>query len=148
MAVVEGSITVNAPVEKVFGYFETPDFLQKCVPSLVEVKLWEQLPTGGHCFQCVHKMGGRTFDGELIEQTEFVPNSRIVEKSERSFPKSTSTYIFEAEGGGTKLTVRSDVTVPIPLLGKLAAVVLSRLVIKKELRGGLANLKKMAEGDH
>ncbi|MBI2851673.1 MAG: SRPBCC family protein [Chloroflexi bacterium] len=70
MATIEKSISINSPVDRVFGYFETPDFLQKCVPSLVEVKVWEPLPSGGHRFQCVHQKGGRRFDAELVAQTD------------------------------------------------------------------------------
>lgn len=145
MASIEGSISINAPVEKVFGYFERPDYLEM-FPTIVEVKVWEPLPNGGHRFQCVHNIGGRQASAAPISQTEFVSNRRIVEKSEGSFPKSTTTYIFQAEGDGTKVTIRADVTMPIPLVGKLAEAILRRVMLEPELKGVLANLKKLAEG--
>lgn len=145
MATVEKSISINVPVEKVFSYFERPDYL-KCFPTLTEVKVWEPLPNGGHRFQCVHKIGGRRAPAAPIEQTEFVPNRRIVEKGGGSFPKTMTTYTFYAEGDETKVTVRSDITIPIPLLGKLVEAILARRMMEPEAKGWLANLKNLAEG--
>jgi uncharacterized membrane protein len=142
MAKVEKAITINAPVEKVCGYIKEPTNLPEIWPSMVEVKDVQRLPNGGTSFRWVYKMAGMRFEG-TTEDTEYVPNQRVVSKSTGGI-ESTFTWTFQPEDGGTKLTVEVEYTVPIPLLGKLAEA----FIVKQNEREAellLANLKAKME---
>jgi len=142
MAKLEKTITINAPVEKVFGYVGEPSNLPEIWPSLVEIKDVQPLPTGGKSYRFVYKMAGLRLEG-TGQHTEYVPNQRIVAKN-KSGIESTVTWIFQPEAGGIKVTIEAEYTVPIPVLGKLAEAI----IVKMNDREGeliLANLKARME---
>ena len=142
MAKVSKTITINAPVEKVFGYIDEPTNLPEIWPSLVEIKDVQPLPNGGHSDRWVYKMAGIRFEG-TSEGTEHVANQRIVSKTKGGV-ESTQTWRFQPEAGGTKVTFEVEYTVPIPVLGKLAEAVIVKM---NEHEGDLilANLKARME---
>ncbi|MGB5933128.1 MAG: SRPBCC family protein [Anaerolineae bacterium] len=144
MARYEGSVTINAPVEKVFGYIMDPASHAEWMPSLMEVKdvnMTEQR-VGSH-WRWAWKMVGLRFEGETTI-TEYIPNERLVWQSTGAI-LSTWVYTFEPEDGGTKVNVVVEYTVPIPVLGKVAeAFVLSQ--VEREADFGVANLKARMEG--
>jgi uncharacterized protein YndB with AHSA1/START domain len=142
MAKVRKTITINAPVEKVFGYIGEPTNLPAVWPSMVEAKDVQRLPNGGTSFRWVYKMAGVRFEG-TSEDTEYVANQRVVSKTKGGI-ESTVTWTAEPEAGGTKVTFEAEYTVPIPLLGKLAEA----LIVKQNERESetlLANLKARIE---
>jgi uncharacterized membrane protein len=142
MAKVEKTISINAPVEKVFDYLVEVTNLPEIWPSMVEVKDVEQAPSGGSNFGWVYKMAGMRFEG-TSETTEFIANQRTVTKSKGGL-ESTITFTFQPEAGGAKITFEAEYTVPIPLLGKLAEAV----IVKQnegEAEELLANLKAKME---
>ena len=142
MAKVEKTITINAPVEKVFGYVEEPANLPEIWPSMVEAKDVQRLPNGGTSFRWVYKMAGMRFKG-TSEDTEYVANRRVVSKSKGGI-ESTITWTFQPEASGTKVTFEAKYTVPIPLLGKIAeAFIVKQNEHEAELL--LANLKARME---
>jgi uncharacterized protein YndB with AHSA1/START domain len=139
---VEKSITINAPVEKVFGYVEEPANLLEYWPSMVEVKDVEPLPNGGAKFGWVYKMAGMRFEG-TSEAIEYVANQRTVTENKGGI-EGRVTWTYESEDGGTKVTFEAEYTVPIPLLGKLA----ESLIVKQNEREAetlLANVKARME---
>jgi len=142
MAKIEKTITINAPVEKVFGYSSEPTNLPEFWPSLVEVSDVQQFPNGGNSFRWVYKMAGMRFEG-TSEDTEYVANQRTVTKSKGGI-ESTHTWTFQPEDGGTRMTVQVEYTVPIPLLGKLVEAVIVKLN-ENEAELLLANLKARME---
>ena len=142
MAKIEKTITINAPVEKVFGYVSEPTNLPEIWPSMVEVTDVQPLPNGGKSYRWVYKMAGMRLEG-TSEHTEYVANERIVSKSKGGI-ESTITWMFQPEAGGTKVTTQAEYTVPIPVLGKLAEA----FIVKANEREGeliLANLKARME---
>ena len=142
MAKVEKTITINAPVEKVFGYVEEPANLPEIWPSMVEAKDVQRLPNGGTSFRWVYKMAGVRFEG-TSEDTEYVANRRVVSKSKGGI-ESTITWTFQPEADGTKVTFEAEYTVPIPLLGKLAEAFIVK-ANEHETELLLANLKARME---
>jgi len=138
----ETTITINAPVEKVFDYVNQPTNLPEIWPSMVEVKDVQRLPNGGTSFRWVYKMAGMRFEG-TTEDTEYVPNQRVVSKSTGGI-ESLFTWTFQPEDSGTKLTVEVEYTVPIPLLGKIAEAFIVKQN-ERELELVLANLKAKME---
>jgi uncharacterized membrane protein len=142
MATVNKSITINAPVEKVFEYANKPENMLEIWPSMIEIKVIEQLPNGGSKAQFVYKMAGMRFES-ISEDTEFIPNQRVVSKTEDPI-ESEMIWEYQSEGEATKVTFKVEYTVPIPLLGKLAEAVIVKLN-ENEAETLLANLKARME---
>ena len=136
------SITIKAPVEKIINYLSEPTNLPEIWPSLVEAKDVQRLPDGGTKFRWVYKMAGIHLEG-TSEDTEYVPNQRIVSKSKGGV-ESTQTWMFHPEGDETKVTFEVEYTVPVPVLGKLAEAIIVKM---NEHEGEiiLANLKTRME---
>ncbi len=142
MAKVERSITINAPVEKVFAYIADPMNLPQWVPSMMEVHDVTGSGVGQH-YRWTYKMAGLQLQGETTV-TEDIPNERRTTQSKGSV---TSTWIlnFEPDNGGTKMKLDIEYTIPVPVLGKLA----EKLVLKRNEREAdlaVANIKETMEG--
>ncbi len=142
MTKVEKIITVNAPAEKIYNYVGNPENLTEFWPSLVEVTDVQLLPNGGNSNRWAYKMAGIRLEG-TSEDTERVPNERIVSKTKGGI-ESTQTWGFQPEAGGTKVTFVVEYTVPIPVLGKLAEVIIVKMN-DREADSMLANLKLRIE---
>ncbi len=142
MAKLEKSVTIKAPVEKVFDFMADPKNYPEVWPSMVEVKDVQPSPTGGNNFSWTYKMAGMRFEG-TSETTEYIANQRTVAENKKGIP-SKFTWIYKPEAGGTNLTVQVEYTVPVPLLGKLAEA----FIIKQnenEMDVLFANLKARME---
>ena len=79
MVKLEKSITINAPVEKVFALLTDPRNLQEIWPSLIEVQHVTPAPKGDFNFDWVYKMAGMKIEG-TSETVEYVFNERTVTK--------------------------------------------------------------------
>jgi len=136
------SITINAPIKKVFDYISEPTNQPEIWPSLMEIKDVQRLPDGKTKNRWVYKMAGIRLEG-TSEGVESVTNQRIVSKTKGGV-ESTQTWIFQPEAGGTKVTFEVEYTVPIPVLGKLAEAIIVKM---NEHEGEviLANLKTRME---
>jgi len=136
------SITINAPVTKIFDYLSEPTNQPEIWPSLIEIKDVQRLPDGKTKNRWVYKMAGIRLEG-TSEGVESVTNQRIVSKTKGGV-ESTQTWIFQPEAGGTKVTFEVEYTVPIPVLGKLAEAIIVKM---NEHEGEviLANLKSRME---
>jgi uncharacterized membrane protein len=142
MAVLEKSIFINAPTEKVFGYINEPANLPEIWPSMIEAKDVEKLPNGGNRFRWVYKMAGMRFEG-TSEDTECVDCERLVSETKGGI-ESTIDWRFQPEGDGTKTGFEVEYKVPIPLLGRLAESFIVRQN-ENEMDVLLANLKDRME---
>jgi uncharacterized membrane protein len=142
MAELETSITINAPIEKVFAFLTDPRNLPEIWPSMIEVKHVTPAPKGGFNFEWVYKMAGMQIEG-ASETVEYVLNERTVTKGIKGI-ESKFTWLYKPLNKTTKLTVEIEYKVPLPLLGKLAeAVVLKRN--EQEAETLLFNLKSRLE---
>ena len=142
MAKVEKSITINAPVEKVFAYIEDPMNQLEYLPSIVEVKDVTGQGVGAH-YRWAYKMTGLRFEGETT-MTEYVSNERIVVQTKGGIA-STWSWTFTSGDGGTEVSLTVEYTIPVPVLGKLGEA----LVLKqneREAGTALANIKAKLEG--
>lgn len=141
MPKLERSIVINAPVEKVFGYIDDPTHTPEWIPGMIEVM--DVTGQGaGKRFRWAYKLAGLRFQGEST-WTEYIPNKRIVDQS-RGGIVSTWTYAFAPEGGGTRLSLMVEYTVPMPVLGKLAEALVRRQN-EREADLAMANLKAILE---
>ena len=142
MAKLEKTITVTAPVDKVFEYVSLPTNMPEIWPSLVEIKDLEPVPSGGYSWAYAYKMAGMRFEG-TGQHIEHIPNQRTVSKG-RGGIESTLTWTFQPDDGGTKVTFEAEYTVPVPLLGKLAEALIVRQN-EGEAELLMANLKARME---
>ncbi len=58
MAVLEKTITINAPIDKVFNFLIEPENWKEIDHNLTEVKNIQSLPNGGYRCTCKEKVGG------------------------------------------------------------------------------------------
>jgi len=142
MANVKRSITINAPVEKVFNYIADPKVQSEWVPSLVDVTDVSGSGVGQH-YRWTYKMAGVMLKGETTV-TENIPNERRVTQSKGGV---TSTWIInlESHDDGSMMELDIEYTIPVPVLGKLA----EKIVLKRNEREAdlaMANIKDQMEG--
>ena len=143
MPTVERTISINAPVEKVFAYISDATNEPEYLPSQLEAEYVIRTEEGvGSQYRWVYKLLGIRFEGEST-CTEYVPNERIVTETKGGIV-STWTYTFEPEDGGTKLTLVVDYTIPIPVLGRFAEALVLRQN-EREADLAMANLKAIME---
>jgi uncharacterized membrane protein len=141
MAKLTKSITINAPVEKVYDYVSDSRNLPEIWPSLIDTQDIKQLPDGKTTDRFTYKMAGIKLEGTTL--SEYVKNKKIMSTTEGG-AKSTQVWTFEPEGGGTKVTFAVEYTIPIPVLGKLAEAIVAKM---NEREGDtiMSNLKDRME---
>jgi uncharacterized membrane protein len=141
MAKLIKSITINAPIKKVFGYVSDSRNLPEIWPSLQEIKNFKKLPDGKTTDSWTYKMAGIRLKGTTA--THYVENVEVISKTEGGV-KSIQIWTFKPVDGGTIVTVDVEYTIPIPVLGKLAEKI---VVIFNEHEGDvvMANLKSRME---
>lgn len=139
---VEKRVTVNAPVEKVFGFLEDKAHLPEIWPSMIEVSDEQLLPNGGKRFHWAYKMAGIRFEGDT-EETQFERNRRIVAESKKVIENKV-TWTFEPHEKTTDVRFEAAYEVPVPLVGKIAEKALARMN-EGEAQLVLDNLKTRLE---
>lgn len=122
MAKFHKTLTINAPVNKVFTFMDDPRNLAGIWPSLVEVRDVKESQMGGYDYAWTYKMAGARIDGASVV-TEYEANHRIVTRSKSGIENQIS-WTLEAADGGTRFTADAEYKVPVPLLGKLAEAVI------------------------
>ncbi len=138
MAKIENKAIVNAPIEKIFGHiYELSNWLEFW-PSLMELRDVKPLPNGGYSARWVYKMAGMLFRG-AGEYTSVVPNQLLVIETKGGVI-STITWAFRSWGNRTRVFLTIEYTIPIPLLGKLAEVIVAKMN-EKEAELMLHNLQ-------
>ena len=143
MPKIEKSITINAPVKKVFEYVSNAELMPEWLPGMVEVKNVNSTEEGvGSTYKWIYKMAGIRFEGESISE-EYMPEKKMVTRSKGSI-NSLWTWNFEPHNDGTKINLVVEYTVPVPVLGKIAEA----LVLKQNTREAdlaIANIKAKME---
>jgi len=138
MAKIKQSITINAPVEKVFSYVCDPMNQLEWLPSMTDVR--DITGEGvGHKFGWTYKMMGISFKGET-EVVESVANQRRVIKSTGGI-QSTWTWTFKSENGKTVVNLAVEYTIPVPVLGKVA----EQLVLRQNEREAALSMTNIKE---
>ena len=116
MARVEGSIIINAPVEKVFAYLDDPANGLDFIPGITDIRDVTGLGVGQK-WGWTYKMMGLSLKGEA-EVTEYIRDKRCVVKTTGGI-LSTWTLTFKVKAGGTSMRLAVEYTIPVPVLGKL-----------------------------
>ena len=141
MAKIKQSITINAPVEKVFSYVSAPLNQLEWLPSITDVRDIVGEGVGQKC-SWTYKMMGISFKGEN-EVLESVTNQKIVLKSTGGID-STWNWMFKSENGKTVINLVVEYTIPVPVLGKIA----EKLVLRQNEREAalaMTNIKERLE---
>ena len=138
MAIIGEAITIQAPVEKIFDYISKPDNLPEFWPSLVEITDVQSLPEGRYKARYVYKMAGMQFKG-TGEYTEVVQNKSLVIVTKGDIG-SVMTWVFRSQSNRTKVTLTINYKIPIPLVGRLAEIVIEKMN-EQELTLMLSNLR-------
>lgn len=139
MPTIRRSITIHAPVERVFDYVADPAHLPEVWPSLVEVRNVEDHETG-KSFDWDYKLLGVRIHGHS-DPVERVQNERLVSRSVRGIP-NTFRWLYTSHGEDTDVALEVDYQSPLP--GRLG----ERLVGKaneREAQTLLTNLKRKME---
>ncbi|MFC1984742.1 SRPBCC family protein, partial [Chloroflexota bacterium] len=145
MITIGEAVTVNVPVDKIFSYVSTPNNLPKFWPSLVEVTDVQSLPKGGYKARYVYKMAGMHFKG-TGEYTKIVPDKSLVIVASGGI-SSVLEWTFRRQASRTRVGLIANYEIPIPLLGKLAEVVVKKMN-EQELNFMLANLRTIFTFSH
>jgi len=138
MPIVNSSINISAPVEKVFAYVTDPLTSPEWVVGMTEVTDVTGSGVGQH-FHWKYNMLGVPLRGEGTVR-EQVPNERRVTEGKGGIT-STWTLTFAPHEGGTKLDLELDYTIPVPVLGKLA----EKLVFKRHQREAAMSMENIKE---
>jgi len=139
MATIRRSISIHAPVDRVFDYVADPSHLPAIWPSLVAVHNVEP-HAEGNSFDWDYRMLGLLIHGHS-DAVEQVRNLRQVTKSVRGIP-NTFRWLYAGNGAETEVTLEVDYEAPIP--GRLAQRIVGR-VNEREAETLLANLKRQLE---
>ena len=111
MAVVETSISINQPVEKVFAYITDIQKQKDGNPSINSIEMGGKLAVGMR-YKIKMTVAGREFVSEN-EIAALEPNKTFAIKTLAAPPAApvTNTYTLEKEGSGTKLHLAMDAVV-------------------------------------
>lgn len=130
MSRIEKGIIVNSAIERVFNYVKEPSNWTKFWPSLTEISDMQPLPNGGYRARYEYNMAGMRFKGEG-KYTEYIPNKSIVVSTSGGITSKLS-FAFRpvkasSQTNKTRVTLTVEYDIPIPLLGKLAEVVINKM---------------------
>jgi uncharacterized membrane protein len=142
MSSISKSITINAPIEKVFAFMNDPMNLPEIWSSMVEIKNARINKLGGYDFGWVYKMAGLKFDGESAT-TELIKNKKIVTESTKGI-RSKFVWNFDYAKDQTHMTLEVEYTIPNPLINKLADGFITK-TNETEAESTLKNLKSRME---
>ena len=125
MPTIRKSIAIAAPVERVFEYVADPRHLPAIWPNLIEVSNVTPHAGGGNGFDWVYRMAGVKVRGHS-EDVDFVPNARIVSRSQAGIP-NTFRWLYDGADGSTTVTLEVDYEAPKSIFGRLLRPMLGRI---------------------
>jgi uncharacterized membrane protein len=139
MATIRRSISMRAPVDRVFDYLADPTHLPEIWPSMIAIRNVEAHATGSS-FDWEYKLLGMRIHGHS-DPVELVRNERLVTRSVKGIP-NTFHWRFTSRADQTEVTLEVDYEVPV--LGRLAEGMVGR-VHQREAETLLGNLKRKME---
>jgi carbon monoxide dehydrogenase subunit G len=143
MPIIEASVNVNKPVEKVFEFITNFENQKKLNNMLTDIIVSGPIAVGTK-INYKGTVMGRAFETEN-EIVSLEPNRKLGIKTKAAPPASdvTNTYILEKEGNGTKLTTQMDTVITGGFPGVEDMV---KNQLKSTLDQTLAAMKKAIEG--
>jgi carbon monoxide dehydrogenase subunit G len=147
MTILETSIKINKPVEKVFEFITNLDNQKKLSSYITGVQVSEPLKVGTK-YKIQTTSMGHVIE-TLNEVVSFEPNKKFGVKTFAAPPASdvTNTYILEKDGEGTKLTMQMDAVLTPSGMPNMPGM---EDMMKKQMMAGfeatMNTLKKAIEG--
>lgn len=147
MTILETSVKISKPVEKVFEFITNLDNQKKLSSYITGIEVSEPLKVGTKYKVQTTSMGH--VNTTLNEVVSFEPNKRFGVKTFAPPPASdvTNTYILEQDGDGTKLIMQMDAVLVPPGMPNMPGM---EDMMKKQMMAGfeatLATMKKAIEG--
>ncbi len=141
MASVSSSVTINQPVEKVFGYVAAVENHKAWQAGILDAKVTPAGPLAvGSVYHYTSEVMGRRFE-TAMQLSAFEPNKRWSVKT-TGVPRPVETvYAFEGAGNTTKLTISMELTGGYPA----AAEAMVKQQMQKSLDEQGARIKQMVE---
>jgi ribosome-associated toxin RatA of RatAB toxin-antitoxin module len=140
------SITINAPLDKIWSLLTDLEMLDKLDPTVKKSTLISENRTGPEAKRKVLMQDGKNWFDEKI--TLFKPNEALVyQLTDCSFPIKglKHTYSFQQEGNRVKVQQVMEYTVKFGVLG----VLMDKMMIGKQFNSGITKfmngLKTYAE---
>lgn len=147
MATLETSVSINKPVEKVFEYITNLDNQKKLSTYITGIEVDGPVKLGTKYKIETTSMGHKNVTTN--EVVAFEPNKKFGVKTFAAPPASdvTNTYLLEADGKGTKLTLQMDAVLTPAGMPKMPGM---EDMMKTQMKAGLdatmAAMKKAIEG--
>ncbi len=143
MAHLRKSVDINASAQAVYDFITQPSKLPSFWPSMVDVSKITRQPNGAHEFDWIYKMAGLNFHGHA-KTTEVQPPKVVRVRNDAGIPSTFVWTLQGADGAGTRLTLDVEYSIPAPVIGKLAEVIVVKMN-EREIEMLLANLKDSVE---
>jgi ribosome-associated toxin RatA of RatAB toxin-antitoxin module len=121
------NVVIAAPPEKAFDAVDNTANLPEVWRNLSNIRNLKRLPNGGHSFQFDYTMAGIRIEGSSVD-LEHVRPHRIVTRTTGGIV-STLTWEFQpiSEGAKTDLHLEAEYEAPMPVIGKLAEIVVAKI---------------------
>ena len=143
MKKIKRTIQIKAPVQRVYDFLTQPTNLTSIWPNMVSVSNVVPSKGGAHDFDWEFKMVGFHFKGHAKTE-EAQPGKLVRLRNEAGIP-STFLWTYEGlDGAGTRLSLDLEYTIPAPVIGKLAEVLVAKMN-ERDIDTLLANLKDVME---
>ena len=144
MPVVEASIVVNAPIDKVFALQDDPWKSSEYVPGVVHVgKVTYTDERLGDSATVVYSVLGLRFASKATV-VEWVRNEKMVMKLEGGL-EGTLRILFTTFQGATNVSWRISYSMRGGILGKAANALLVQRMNEKNIERSLENIKLICE---
>ena len=141
----QASVVIQRPVSEVFEYMNDVSKEREWQPQLLEA---EQIPPGptavGTKRRYVSEFLGKRLQNTYVVRAYDVDRRLVLESTPDSVIRATTEFLWEAEDGGTKVSMMLD--------GKASGVLrfvptsLIEATFEKEVRETLRRLKECLEG--
>ena len=127
MIKLKKSILISAPPDKVFDVLDDTARIPEIWHNLSNIRNFQRLPNGGSSFDFDYVMAGIKIQGSSVD-LEYVRPSRLVTRTTGGLV-STMIWMFNPASNGAKtdLAVEIEYEVPIPLVGKLAEIIIAKI---------------------
>ena len=144
MPKVETSVTINAPIEKVFHAIIEPELAPQWSSGISEVTNIKGDPEEkGSSFDMTYHVLGMKFTQHMVT-SEIAKPRKVIYLMEGGFP-GTFEFTIEPQGQVTKVDIRIDYSVPGGILGKIANQVLLERMNRKNIESSAEGLKIFCE---
>jgi len=141
---VETSVTINAPIEKVFDTIVDPALTAQWSSGVSEVtnikgNPWEK----GSSVDMAYHVLGMKFTQHMVT-SEIEKPRKVIYEMTGGFP-GTFEFALERQGQATKVDTRIDYSVPGGIIGKIANQLLLERMNRKNMESSAEGLKIFCE---